>query len=70
MTTGHAGATKGLSEHRRLLVPLSIDEQNDEVGPQPSEDPARCSDKGFLEMTVVDYLELLDWTARLTETMS
>lgn len=29
-----------------------------------SNQPGRCSDKGFLSIPLTDYLELLDWTAR------
>ncbi len=47
-----------------FLLPLTIDEVNDPVGPQVSETSARCSDKGFLAMSLADYLLLLDWTAR------
>ena len=48
----------------RSLAPIQIDEHNDQLGPQPSSNSARCSDKGFLNMTAVEYLQLLDWTAR------
>lgn len=47
-----------------FLAPVEIDELNDDIGPRPSENGRRCSDKGFLTMTVASYLELLDWTAR------
>ena len=52
--------------HRRdsFLSPVSIDELLDPIGPCGSETPERCSDKGFLAMSLADYLELLDWTAR------
>jgi hypothetical protein len=48
-----------------FLAPLSIHESRDPTGPCPN--PAgsnRCSDKGFLAMSLSDYLQLLDWTAR------
>ncbi len=48
----------------RFLAPLSIDEQSDTTGPCASVTPGRCSDKGFLALSLVDYLQLLDWTAR------
>jgi hypothetical protein len=48
-----------------FLAPIEIDERTAELGPQPSESPARCSDKGFLAMPAAAYLELLDCTARL-----
>ena len=47
-----------------FLAPLTIDEAKDEVGPCASETGKRASDKGFLSMSLVDYLQLLDWTAR------
>ncbi len=48
----------------RMLSPVEIDELRDALGAQPSKSGYRCSDKGFLAMSRVDYLELLDWTAR------
>jgi len=47
-----------------FLSPLTIDEQLDPTGPCPSQCGTRCSDKGFLAMSIEDYLELLDWSAR------
>ncbi len=47
-----------------MLSPLSIDERNDPVGPNASVTGRRCSDKGFLAMSLAEYLELLDWAAR------
>nr|WP_052329595.1 transposase [Rhodopirellula sp. SWK7] len=47
-----------------FLSPVSIDELTDPIGPCASESGERCSDKGFLPMTLASYLELLDWTAR------
>jgi hypothetical protein len=47
-----------------FLAPLSIDERADAIGPCISLSPNRCSDKGFLAMSLEDYLLLLDWTAR------
>ncbi|TWU34526.1 hypothetical protein Q31b_54800 [Novipirellula aureliae] len=47
-----------------FLAPLSIDERLDPVGPCASDSGKRCSDKGFLPISLVDYLKLLDWTAR------
>ncbi len=46
------------------LAAVHNDELRDEAGPQPSAGGKRCSDKGFLNMTSAEYLELLDWTAR------
>jgi hypothetical protein len=47
-----------------FLSPISIDELRDALGPQPSTNGVRCSDKGFLPMTTAAYVELLDWTSR------
>ena len=47
-----------------FLSPLELDERRGEVGPCSHSGGARCSDKGFLPMSVSAYLELLDWTAR------
>ncbi len=48
----------------RMLSPVQIDELRDALGARLSKTGYRCSDKGFLAMSRVDYLELLDWTAR------
>ena len=48
-----------------FLVPLTIDEKKDPIGPCPNQTRQRCSDKGFLSMSLGDYLELLDASARL-----
>ena len=49
-----------------FLAPLTIDERNDPIGPCASRSGKRCSDKGFLSLSTLDYLELLDETARIT----
>jgi hypothetical protein len=46
------------------LSPLEIKEVADPVGPDPSQCGRRASLKGFLKMSVLRYLELLDWTGR------
>src|SRR5690606_19544628 len=48
----------------RFLAPLTIDELRDEIGVHLNTSGNRCSDKGFLNMSVESYIELLDWTAR------
>jgi len=50
----------------RFLSPLELDERSGEPGPCVNRSGTRCSDKGFLPISVADYLELLDWTARQT----
>lgn len=47
-----------------FIAPVQIDALRDALGAQPSSSAARCSDKGFLEMTAADYLSLLDWTSQ------
>jgi hypothetical protein len=47
-----------------FLSPLTINEQTDPIGPSPSHNGKRCSDKGVLAMPIEEYLRLLDWTAR------
>jgi hypothetical protein len=46
------------------LAPLTIDEKNHPVGACVNNTGERCSDKGFLSMSIGDYLELLDASAR------
>ena len=46
------------------MSPLTIDELRDEIGVHLNTSGDRCSDKGFLNMSVQSYIELLDWTAR------
>ena len=45
------------------MSPLQIDELRDPIGPDPS-DRHRASKKGFLNVSLYDYLELIDWTGR------
>ena len=48
-----------------FMAPLTIDENKDPTGPCANVARTRCSDKGFLSMSIPDYLELLDATARI-----
>jgi len=48
----------------RMLAPIQLDELRDALQRQPSHSGYRCSDRGFLNMTTAEYIELLDWTAR------
>ena len=54
---------RGLIESRHLS-PVELKERSAESGPCRHAQGQRCSDKGFLAMSVADYLSLLDWTAR------
>jgi len=57
---------EGPPEHRpdAWLAPLCLNEASAPAGPQPSQTGRRASDKGFLPMTVKEYLELVNWTGR------
>ncbi|MDA1013127.1 MAG: hypothetical protein O3A00_01600 [Planctomycetota bacterium] len=46
------------------MAPVDLQERAGETGPDANQQGARCSNKGFLPMSTVDYLSLLDWTAR------
>ena len=48
-----------------FLSPLTIDEKNDSIGACANKAKVRCSDKGFLSMSTMDYLELLDASSRM-----
>ena len=48
-----------------FLSPLTIDEQNYSIGACANQTRPRCSDKGFLSISIVDHLELLDASARM-----
>ena len=46
------------------MSPIEIDEIHDQVGPDPETSGRRASRKGFLSISMLDYLQLLDWTGR------
>ena len=48
----------------RFLAPIELDELRDALHVLPGHTGDRCSDRGFLNMTTEQYIELLDWTAR------
>ncbi len=64
--TADLGLSKASPLSDRFLSPLELDERGGELGPCGNRSGTRCSDKGFLAMSVTDYLQLLDWTARQT----
>lgn len=45
------------------LAPLSLDKSSLAADPQPHTDGLRCSDRGFLRMSLKDYVKILRWTA-------
>ena len=45
--------------------PTGIDAKNDSIGACANQTRVRCSDKGFLSMSIVSYLELLDASAKM-----
>ena len=45
-------------EEQLKLLAATIDEKNDSMGPCGNQIGKRCSDKGFLSMSTMDYLEL------------
>jgi len=47
-----------------FLSPIPMDERYDAMKVLPNQSGNRCSDLGFLNMTTLEYIELLDWTAR------
>ncbi len=47
------------------LAPLTMDPAVLSQDPQVHQDGVRASDKGYLNMSLDDYLKLLEWTATL-----
>ena len=46
------------------LAPLALEETSAAPGPQPSRSGQRASDKGFLPLSLDEYLRIVDWTGR------
>jgi len=63
-TTTAADSAAASPARDAFLSPLELDERHGELGACGCRSGTRCSDKGFLAMSVMEYLELLDWTAR------
>jgi hypothetical protein len=57
-----------LKARDKSIVPVKLDELRDALQVKPSQSGDRCSDLGFLNMSDRDYIELLDWTARVVVT--
>lgn len=49
----------------RFLSPIPLESSKGSEGPRPNRHKTRCSDKGVLPLSKLDYLQLLDLTARL-----
>lgn len=49
----------------QFLAPVEIDERGDALGAVASRSAYRASDKGFLPISELEYVCLLDWTARM-----
>jgi hypothetical protein len=58
----HGGRMKSLRPVDRWLAPLTL--RADHVGDVPSSSGFRASDKGLLDISLSDYLRLLDWSGR------
>jgi REP element-mobilizing transposase RayT len=58
-------ATSGEPTADRFLSPIEIDQRQDALGAAASSSSFRASDKGFLPMSQIEYIQLLDWTARM-----
>ena len=48
-----------------FLSPIELKTSKNDAGPKPSKNKRRCSDKGVLPLSSLDYLQLLDLTARM-----
>jgi hypothetical protein len=47
------------------LSPIELETTKNSEGPKPSKHKKRASDKGILQLSSLDYLQLLDLTARM-----
>ncbi|MFN7890650.1 MAG: hypothetical protein ACK5OC_10210, partial [Pirellula sp.] len=53
------------SDADSFLSPIELKTSKNDTGPKPSKSKRRCSDKGVLPLSSLDYLQLLDLTARM-----
>ena len=49
----------------QFFAPIELGEHPPALGPLTSSSAYRASDKGFLPMSELEYIRLLDWTARV-----
>ncbi len=61
-----AGACQTSQARDACLSPVTIDDRNDPIGPHVSRNGKRCNDNAVLAMSTLEYLQVLDWSARLT----
>lgn len=50
------------------LSPIEANPRQEVIGPDPDHSGRRASHKGFLSISLTDYLQLLDWTGRSIRT--
>jgi hypothetical protein len=60
-----AAAAGVASDADSFLSPIELKTSKNDIGPKPSKSKRRCSDKGVLPLSSLDYLQLLDLTARM-----
>ncbi len=48
----------------QFLAPVELNQRTGKTGAVLNQEGTRCSDKGFLAMSLDDYVKLLDWTGR------
>lgn len=63
--TANCTAISAATSADSFLSPIELKSAKNEFGPKPSKSKKRCSDKGVLPLSALDYLQLLDTTARM-----
>ena len=63
--TAKSAASGGATAADSFLSPIELKASKNETGPKPSKIKQRCSDKGVLPLSSLDYLQLLDLTGRM-----